>query len=192
MALGVSDYAAILVFISSTGRPSVLSRGPWAEKVLGGISYFLRFVFVFKMFPSLGAKKILLAGHLAVLEPTCPFSGPNLAPKTEEKSMVLGVQEPTYVARAENVKIGTTLKRKPCFCFPGASEKPSKIDEKLILRAFYVAIFFQHPKNRSLSSPEALLDNLLTKTQNFDPKNSPQKLFHSGGGGLLRALQDAT
>ena len=77
--------------------------------------------------------------------------------------MVLGVQEPTYVARAENVKIGTTLKRKPCFCFPGTFEKPSKIDEKSILRAFYVEVFFQHPKNRSLSSPEALLDNFYQK-----------------------------
>ena len=87
--------------------------------------------------------------------------------------MVLGVQEPTYVARAENVKIGTTLKRKPCFCLPGASEKPSKIDEKSILRAFYVEVFFQHPKNRSLSSPEALLDIFLTKKSNFDPNNGP-------------------
>ena len=77
--------------------------------------------------------------------------------------MVLGGQEPTYVARTENVEICTTLERKPCFCCPRALEKPSKIDEKSILRAFYVEVFFQHPKNRSLSSPEALLDNFLTK-----------------------------
>ena len=151
------------MFKSSTGRPSVLSRGPWAEKVLGSLGVGRIDLLVFKIVPFLGPQKILLAGHLAVLEPTCPFSGPNLAPKTEGKSMVLGVQEPTYVARAENVKIGTTLERKPCFCLPGASEKPSKIDEKSILRAFYVEVFFQHPKNRSLSSPEALLDNFLTK-----------------------------
>ena len=99
----------------------------------------------------------------ALLEPTCPILVSNLASKAGSKSMVFGIQEPTYVATTENVKIGTTLKRKPCCCLPGASEKPSKIDEKSILRAFYVGVFFQHQKNRSLSSPEALLYNFLTK-----------------------------
>ena len=78
--------------------------------------------------------------------------------------MVLGGQEPTYVARAENVKICTTLKRKPCFCLPRALKKQSKINEKSILRAFYVEVFFNTPKNRSLSPPEALLVNVLAKT----------------------------
>ena len=130
---------------------------PWGSKGQNGV----------KKVPFLEPKKILLAGHLAILEPTCPFSEPNLAPKTEGKSMVLGVQEPTYVARAENVKIGTTLKRKPCLCLPGASEKPSKIVEKSILRAFYVEAFSQHTKNHSLSSPEALSDHFLATKIKF-------------------------
>ena len=77
--------------------------------------------------------------------------------------MVLGGQEPTYVARVANVKICTTLKRKPCFCFPRAFKKPPKIDEKSILRAFYVEVFFQHPK-KSLSEPSrGPLGEFLTK-----------------------------
>ena len=104
------------------------------------------------MVPFWVPKKILLAGHLAILEPTCPFSESNLAPETEGKSMVLVGQEPAYVARAENVKICTSLKRKPCFYLPWAFNKPSKINEKSILKAFYVEVFFQHPK-KSLSEP---------------------------------------
>ena len=79
--------------------------------------------------------------------------------------MVLGGQEPTYVARAENVEICTTLERKPCFCSPRAFKKTSKIDEKSILRAFYVEVFFFNTtKNRSLSPPEALLVIFSRKT----------------------------
>ena len=127
------------------------------------------------MCPLLEPKKILLAGHLAILEPTCPFSEPNLAPKTEGKSMVLGVQEPTYVARAENVKIYTTLKRKPCFDLPRAFEKPSKIDEKSILRAFYVEVFFQHPK-KSLSEPSrGPLGEFFNKKVKFWTPKRPSK-----------------
>ena len=138
----MSDNQEILVFKYSTGRPSVLSRGPWAEKVLGPIGVGRIYFFVLKMFLLLGPKKILLAGHLAILEPTCPFSEPNLAPKTEGKSMVLGGQEPTYVARAENVKMCTPLKRKPFFCVARKSQNHPKFDKKSILRAFYVEVFF--------------------------------------------------
>ena len=49
--------------------------------------------------------------------------------------------------------------------------------------------FFNTPKNRSLSPPEALLVNFLIKTLNFGPQNGPQKLRDSGGGGLRRALE---
>ena len=84
VAHGVSDNPEILVFISSTGRPSVLSRGSRAEKVLGPIPVGRIDLFILKMVPFLGPQKNLLAGHLAVLEPTCPFSGPNLAPKRKE------------------------------------------------------------------------------------------------------------
>ena len=91
--------------------------------------------------------------------------------------MVLGGQEPTYVARVANVKICTTLERKPCFCFPRAFKKPPKIDEKSILRGFYVEVFFQHPK-KSLSEPsrgplgECFRKNVKFWTPNRSPKNT--------------------
>ena len=72
-------------------------------------------------------------------------NGTNMAPKTDSKSMVFGVQEPTYVARAEIVKICTTLKRKPVFWRPGVSQNRTKIDGKSILRAFYVEVLFENP-----------------------------------------------
>ena len=89
--------------------------------------------------------------------------------------MVLGGQEPTYVARAENVKNCTTLKRKPCFYLPRAFKKPSKIDEKSILRAFYVEVFFQHPK-KSLPEPSrGPLGEFFTKKIKFwTPKRTPK------------------
>ena len=40
--------------------------------------------------------------------------------------MAFGIQETTYVARRKNVKICTTLKRKPCFCIPGTLQKTSQ------------------------------------------------------------------
>ena len=80
--------------------------------------------------------------HLALLEPTCPILVSNLPSKTEPKSMIFGVQETTYVARRKNVKICTTLKRKPCFCFPRTPKKPPKIYQKSNLRASYVEVFF--------------------------------------------------
>ena len=115
------------------------------------------------------------------MEPTYPIWDPNLGPKTGGKSMVLGGQEPTYVARAENVEICTTLKRKPCFCSPRAFKKPSKIDEKSILRAFYVEVFFQHPK-KSLPEPSRgpLGDFLLQKSKILDPQNGPKKCTIAG------------
>ena len=140
-------FALVFIILTMlTGRDYVCCPGrPWAGQVLGLCPGVRMGFFVLKMRPLLEPKKILLAGHLAILEPTCPFSEPNLAPKTEGKSMVLGVQEPTYVARAENVKICTTLKRKPCFCLPRTLEKPPKIYQKSILTASYVEVVFQHP-----------------------------------------------
>ena len=87
--------------------------------------------------------------------------------------MVLGGQEPTYVARAENVEICTTLKRKPCFCSPRAFKKPSKIDKKSILRAFYVEVFFQHSKKSvSERSGSPVVDFLTQKGKFGTPKRS--------------------
>ena len=89
--------------------------------------------------------------------------------------MVLGGQEPTYVARAENVEICTTLERKPRFCFPRAFKKPSKIDEKSILRAFYVEVFFQHSKKSvSERSGSPVVDFLTQKGKFGTPKRSPK------------------
>ena len=89
--------------------------------------------------------------------------------------MVLGGQEPTYVARAENVEICTTLERKPCFCSPRAFKKPSKIDEKSILRAFYVEVFFQHSKKSvSERSGSPVVDFLTRKRKFWTPKRTPQ------------------
>ena len=87
-------------------------------------------------------RKIILNGYIAVLEPTCAFLEPNLAPKTDPNSMVFGLQETTYVARAENVKNCTTLKRKPCFCLPRTPKKHPKLDNKSVSRVFYVEVFF--------------------------------------------------
>ena len=86
--------------------------------------------------------KPLFIHQPALLEPTCPILVSNLASKTGSKSMLFGVQEPTYVATTENVKIGTTLKRKPCFCLPRPPKNPPKFNKKSILRASYVAVFF--------------------------------------------------
>ena len=89
--------------------------------------------------------------------------------------MVLGGQEPTYVARAENVEICTTLERKPCFCSPRAFKKPSKIDEKSILRAFYVEVFFQHSKKSvSERSGSSLVDFSTQKRKFWTPKRTPK------------------
>ena len=87
----------------------------------------------------------LVIPYLALLEPTCPILVPNLASKTIGKSMTFGVQETTYVASRQNVKICTTLKRKPCFRVPRTPNKPPKIDQKSVLRVFYVEAFFEHP-----------------------------------------------
>ena len=87
--------------------------------------------------------------------------------------MVLGGQEPTYVARAENVEIFTTLERKPCFCSPRAFEKTSKIDKKSILKAFYVEVFFQHSKKSvSERSGSSLVDFSTQKRKFWTPKRS--------------------
>ena len=48
--------------------------------------------------------------------------------------------------------------------------------------------FFNTPKNRSQSAPEALLLIFQPKKENFGPQNGPPKVHHSGGGGLRRAL----
>ena len=48
--------------------------------------------------------------------------------------------------------------------------------------------FFNTPKNRSQSAPEALLLIFQPKKENFGPQNGPKKLVDSGGGGLRRAL----
>ena len=51
--------------------------------------------------------------------------------------------------------------------------------------------FFNTPKNRSQSAPEALLLIFQPKKENFGPQNGPKKLVDSGGGAsgaLLTAL----
>ena len=106
--------------------------------------------------------------------------------------MVLGGQEPTYVARAENVEIRTTLERKACFCSPRALKKTSKIDEKAIVRAFYVEVFFQLPKKSvSERSGSSLGEFLYQKSKILDAKAVPKNYWIAGvgaSGALLRAL----
>ena len=55
------------------------------------------------------------------------------------------VQEPTYVARAENVKMCTTLKRKRCFCLPRTPKNfpkstKNRSQERSMLRSFLTPI----------------------------------------------------
>ena len=82
----------------------------------------------------------------ALLEPTCPILVSNLASKMGSKSMVFGVQEPTYVATTENVKICTTLKRKPCFSLPRPPKNPPKFDKKIDLKSLLCCCLFLTPK----------------------------------------------
>ena len=77
--------------------------------------------------------------------------------------MLFGVQERTYVARVENVKISFSLSRKQHFGLPRGSQNPSKIDQKSILTASYVEVvfFFNTHKNLFRSAPEAILYNFI-------------------------------
>ena len=64
------------------------------------------------------------------------------APKHGPKIVFLGAQEATYLKIPENVKIVPTLKRKPRFGLPRGAQNGTTIEEKSILRAFYVEVFF--------------------------------------------------
>ena len=71
-------YIFYILFLIFRGLP----RGPSGGKVLGSIGVVPIDFFVFKMFPFFMSKKILLAGHFAILEPTCRFSEANLAARS--------------------------------------------------------------------------------------------------------------
>ena len=92
--------------------------------------------------------------HVRFRVPTCP-------PETEPKSVFLDFQEGTYLKIAENVKIWSTLKRKPYFWGSGASQNPPKIDEKSMLRAFYVELNFWLSKKSLPDPPRMALERVL-------------------------------
>ena len=142
----LSSFAHLPPLLQSQGRglPLPLSL-PWTQhgvvnpsrSILSCIAIHFLNLHFFDLFCN-----PLFIHQPALLEPACPILVSNLASKTGSKSMLFGVQEPTYVATTENVKIGTTLKRKPCFCLPRPPKNSPKFNKKSILRASYVAVFF--------------------------------------------------
>ena len=100
---------------------------------------------------------------------------PNLAPQMEPKLMFVGSPEATYLKIDQNRKICTTLKRKPCFCSPGAPQNRPKIDTKRLPRGFYLKTLFGRPKNSFPEPPGGPLDIFCKKklkfwTPSWDPK----------------------
>ena len=95
MANGVSDNEEILVFKSSTGRPNVLSRGPWAENVLGPIGFRRIDFFASKMFPFLGPNKNSLGRTSCHLGANMSVFRPQLDTQNSPKIQNCYVQEVT-------------------------------------------------------------------------------------------------
>ena len=115
-----------------------LYPSPWTKnggaKASGEVSFPLPADFLALQFWTYFSDSHFLR-HRALWEPTCPLWVANLASKTRPTSMVFGVQETSYVARRKNVKICTTLTRKPCFCLPRTPKKPPKIYQKVDLKS---------------------------------------------------------
>ena len=72
------------------------------------------------------------------------------------------------------MKIVPTLKRKPRFCFPRGPRNPPKIDQKSILRAFCVEVFFRHPLRRLSEASRSPLGGDLRGKKYFWPSSWPQ------------------
>ena len=123
----------------------------------------------FKHFFDIKKKHIFLSyfGPRRFLGPTCPFSDPNLTPKIHPKSVFMGVQEGTYLKIPENVKIASTLKRKPHFGGPGTPGNRLKIAEKSIPRASHVKVHFQDLQKTPPAPSRGPLGGILNKNVNF-------------------------
>ena len=108
------------------------------------------------------------------MEPTCAISDPNLAPKTDPKSIFLGFQDLSYLKISKNVTIVPTLKRKPRFCSPKGAQNLPKIDNKSILRGFYVGVVFRYPFERALEPSRRPFGADLSKISKIlGPKMAP-------------------
>ena len=126
-------------------------------------------------------KNLLNFGPRGLLGPTCPISDPNLAPKTDPKSILLGFHDVSYLKISKNVKIVPTLKRKPCLCFPRGTPKSSKNRPKIDLKRDLCWSRFSTPFRKGPGPlPEASWSRSFQNKSNFDSQHSPNMAQNSG------------
>ena len=103
------------------------------------------------------------------------FGTPTWAPKGEENRWFWGVKSQLMLQEPKMSKFAPLSSENLVFAPPRAFKKPSKIDEKSILRAFYVEVFFQHSKKSvSERSGSPVVDFLTQKGKFGTPKRSPK------------------